>query len=313
VAHRRLLAALAAVYLIWGSTFLAIAIAIRTVPPLALSSLRYLLAGTIVLGVAWWREGAPRVSLRQLLDAGVVGFGLLAVGTGTIAWAEQRLHSGLAALLVATVPLWTVLLDRVVFGVRIGVATALGLAFGLGGVVLLVGGSAGKVDLLAAGAVVLSSLGWAGASLYARRRPLAGRPLTAAAWQMLLAGAVLGVGSAAFGEVPRIHPHAISPAAIGAFFYLVVVGSLVAYLAYLWLNANASPTVASTYAYVNPAVAVLLGWAALGESITGRTLLAGAAIVVAVVLSVGVRPLRARGTVHELPARVGEAAYDRAA
>ena len=132
---------------------------------------------------------------------------------------------------------------------------------------------------------------------------------------MLIAGALLGVASAAGGEVPRIHPASISPAAIAAFFYLVVVGSLVAYLAYLWLNAHATSSVASTYAYVNPAVAVLLGWAVLGESITSMTVVAAAAILAAVVLTVTAasRPVPAPGNVLRLPARRREPALERAA
>src|SRR6267378_2956941 len=145
---RRASLALATLYFVWGSTFVAVMIAIRSFPPLALSSLR--------------------ASPRELLDASIVGFGLLVVGTGTIAWAEQRLASGLTALLVATVPLWTVVLDRVVGRERVGLPVGVGLLFGLLGVGLLLQGG-GNVDLLAAGAIVLSSLAWAGCSLYARR------------------------------------------------------------------------------------------------------------------------------------------------
>jgi len=309
---RRIAAALAALYFVWGSTFVAVMIALRSFPPLTLSSLRYLLAGLVVLAWARRKEGPLRVSARELLDASVVGFGLLVVGTGTIAWAEQRLASGLTAMLVATVPLWTVVLERMVLRERVGLATGLGLVAGLGGVGLLLQGG-GSVDLLAAGAIVISSLAWAGASLYARRTTLGARPLTATGLQMVTAAGLLAVASAAGGELGRIQPERISAVSAGAFVYLAVVGSLVGYLCYVWLNANAPSTLVSTYAYVNPAVAVVLGWLLLGEEIGLRTLLAGAAILAAVMLIVTAKSAPARAKVVQLPARIRDAALERAA
>lgn len=310
---RRAAAALGTLYVVWGSTFVAIVVAIRSVPPLALSSARYGLAGVLVLLWARRTEGPLRVSLRQLLDSAVVGFGLLVVGTGTIAWAEQRLPSGLTALLVATVPLWTVVLDRVVGRDRVGLPVGLGLGFGLLGVALLLQGG-GHVDLVAAGAIVVSSLCWAVASRYARRTLRPDRPLTGAALQMLSASALLAVASATGGELGRLHPDRIGGTAVGAFLYLSLVGSLVGYLCFTWLNnGNAPATLVSTYAFVNPAVAVVLGWVVLGEGITGRTVLAGAAILVSVVLIVTAKSEPARAKVLRFPARVREAALQRAA
>jgi drug/metabolite transporter (DMT)-like permease len=309
---RRIAAALAALYLVWGSTFVAVMVAIRSIPPLFLSSARYGLAGLIVLAWARRREGPLRLSARELLDAAIVGFGLLVVGTGTIAWAEQRLASGLTALLVATVPLWTLALDRIVLRERVGVLTTLGLVAGMGGVALLVGGG-GRVDPVAAGAIVLSSLCWAAGSLYARRRTLGGRPLTFAGLQMVTAAFLLAVGGAAGGEGAQLHPERISLASWGAFAYLFTVGSLVGYLCYIWLNDNAPAPLVSTYAYVNPAVAVVLGWLLLGETVSGRTLAAGGAILASVVLTVTARSGAARAKVLSLPARVREAALARAA
>ena len=285
-------------------------VGIRSVPPLALTSLRYGLAGALVLVWARRKEGPLRASPRGLLDASIAGFGMLVVGTGTIAWAEQRISSGLAALLVATVPLWTVVLDRLVNGVRIGLVTWLGLGAGLFGVALLLNGG-GSVSVVASGAVVLASLGWAGASLYARRTAPGGRPLTTAGLQMLTAAGLLAVASLAGGEYARFH--ALTFAVGGAFAYLVVVGSIVAFLSYTWLNANAPPALVSTYAYVNPAVAVLLGWLLLGEHVGARTAVAGLAILASVVLIVTARSPRARATVLQFPARVREAALSRAA
>jgi drug/metabolite transporter (DMT)-like permease len=307
---RRVAAALGGLYVIWGSTFVAVMVGIRSIPPLALTSLRYGLAGALVLAWARRREGPLHASPRALLDAGIAGFGMLVVGTGTIAWAEQRISSGLAALLVATVPLWTVVLERLVNGVRIGAVTLLGLALGLLGVGLLLRGG-GSVDVVASGAVVLASLGWAGASLYARRTAPEGRPLTAAGLQMVTAAALLAVGSVTGGEFARFRPPTLP--VLGAFAYLVIVGSVVAYVSYSWLNHSAPPALVSTYAYVNPAVAVLLGWLLLGEHVTGRTGLAGMAILASVLLIVTSRSARARATVLRLPARVREAALSRAA
>jgi drug/metabolite transporter (DMT)-like permease len=309
---RRVAVALGGLYFIWGSTFVAVMIGIRSVPPLALTSFRYGLAGGLVLLWARRREGPLRVTMRQLMDAAIVGFGLLVVGTGTIAWSEQRIPSGLAALLVATVPLWTVVLERVVHGVRVGLVTTLGLVAGLIGVALLLQGG-GSVDVVAATAVVVSSLGWAGASLYARRTTLEARPLASAGLQMVAAAGLLAVASATSGELGRVHPERITAASGGAFAYLVVVGSIVGYLAYSWLNRNAPAPLVSTYAYVNPAVAVLLGWLLLGEAIGVRTVLSGAAILTSVVLIVTARSPRARATVLRFPARAREAALSRAA
>jgi len=309
---RRATLPLAAIYLVWGSTFVAVMIAIRSFPPLALSSLRYALAGALVLAWARRREGPIRASSCELLDMSIIAFGLLVVGTGTIAWAEQRIPSGLAALLVATVPLWTIVLDRAVGGQRVGLPVVLGLLFGLLGVGLLVQGG-GSVDPVAAGAIVLSSLLWAAGARYARGRSLTGRPLTSAGLQMVAASALLAIASCAGGEPAHLDVGAISTEALGAFLYLALVGSILAFLCFTWLNAHMSPTLVSTYAFVNPAVAVVLGWAILGEPIGVRTLLAGAAILVSVVLIVTARSEPARAKVLRLPMRVRDAALQRAA
>jgi drug/metabolite transporter (DMT)-like permease len=310
---RRASLALATIYLVWGSTFVAVMVAIRSFPPLALSSLRYALAGSLVLLWARRKEGPLRVSARDLLDCAIVGFGLLVVGTGTISWAEQRIPSGLTALLVATVPLWTVLVGRVFGREQVGFPVALGLLFGLAGVGLLLRGGGG-VDLVAAGAVVVSSLVWAVTAHYARRTRLGdAAPLTSAGFQMLAAGVLLAVASGSAGEPGRIHLGAVSPVGVGAFLYLALAGSILAFLSFTWLNANVAPTLVSTYAFVNPAVAVVLGWAILGEGIGGRTLLAGAAILVSVVLIVTGKSEPARAKVLRLPARLRDAAFERAA
>lgn len=225
--------------------------------------------------------------------ASVTAVGLILVGSGGIAWSEQRLDSGIAALLGSSMPLWIALLDRAVFGSRLSSAAILGLGVGLGGVSVLVGPSGnGGIDTIGVAAILVSSLGWAAGSLYARSSSRPGPPLQAAGMQMLAGGAMLGVAGVATGELGRLG--AVSATSLGALAYLVVVGSLVAYPLYGWLLRSAPTKIVSTHAYVNPAVAVLLGWALLGERLSPATLVAGLAILASVVLIVTARAGRKR-------------------
>jgi drug/metabolite transporter (DMT)-like permease len=308
---------LVAIYLIWGSTYLAVMVAIRTMPPLLMSSVRFLVAGAVLY--VWARRREPGGSVapdgRQWLAAGTTGFALLLIGSGGVAWAEQRLDSGVAALLGASIPLWIALLDRLVFGSRLSRGAMVGLGIGLAGVFVLVGPASNGVNLVGAVAVLLSSLAWAAGSLNARSAPLPRAPLLAAGMQMLAGGALLGVAGIAAGEVPRVRLEAVSPASFGAFAYLVVAGALVAYPLYTWLLRNAPTRVVTTHAYVNPAVAVLLGWAVLAEPLTSSTLVAAGAIVASVLLIVGSRAVPSRGRVLPFPGvrRNTEPALDQAA
>ncbi|HET8529369.1 MAG TPA: EamA family transporter [Gaiellaceae bacterium] len=275
----KLVAALLTVYVVWGSTFLAIAVADRTLPPFLMLAGRFLLAGAVLY---WWarRRGAERPTARQWGAAAAVGAALLVLDTGGVAWAEQRLASGVTALLVASVALFIVLLDRVCFGVRIAGNTALGIAVGLGGVGLLVG-SGGHVDPLGAAVVLGASFAWAAGSAYARVAPLPKDTLLSAAMQMVTAGVGLTAASAVAGERVTRLPSAVS---LSAFAFLVVFGSLLAFTAYGWLLRNAPTPLVSTYAYVNPAVAVFLGWLLVGEHVGVRELLAGLVILCSVAL-----------------------------
>src|SRR3954449_8413727 len=277
-------AALLIVYVVWGSTYLAIAVADRTLPPLLMLSARFGLAGAILYAWSAWRGdvAAARLGRREWTAATIVGGLLLFVDTGGIAWAEQRVASGLTALLVATVPLFTALLDRTFFGVRLSLGALAGIAAGLLGVALLVGQSA-NVDPVGAAVILAAALAWAGGSAYGRVAPLPQAPFLSAAMQMLCAAALLAITGTATGEVGRVHPAAISAGSAVAFLYLVVLGSIVAFTAYGWLlRSGASSVLVSTYAYVNPAVAVLLGWAFAGEAVGGRELAAGAVVVASV-------------------------------
>jgi len=279
-------AALSTIYVVWGSTYLAIMVAIRTLPPLLMSSIRFLIAGAILYVVAA-RRGAGRPTLGQWTAAGLVGAGLLLVGNGGVAWSEQRIDSGVAALLVATIPLWIAVFDGV-FGRRhLSVAHVAGLVAGLGGVALLVGSPGGGIDWVGAVGCLVAALGWAAGSVYARGAGVSSDLLLAAGMQMLVGGALLAVAGLGTGEASALRTP--SPASLGALAYLVVVGSLVAYSAYVWLLKSAPISTVSTYAFVNPIVAVALGAVFLHEPITLRILAASAAIVVSVALIVTAR------------------------
>jgi drug/metabolite transporter (DMT)-like permease len=283
----KLAAALVTVYLVWGSTYLAIAVANRTLPPLLMLSVRFLIAGALLYGWSLSRGdvAAERPGRRQWGAAAVVGGLLLVVDTGGVAWAELRVPSGIAALLVATVPVFIALLDRAIFGVRLGFGAVAGISTGLVGVAILVGPS-GKLDALGAAVILVASLAWAAGSVYARVAPLPRRPVLTAAMQMLCAGVLLAVAGLAMGEGSRIHLGAISAASLGAVAFLIVFGSLIAFTAYAWLLKNAPTSLLSTYAYVNPAVAVFLGWAFAGEHVGGKELVSGLVILSSIAMLV---------------------------
>jgi drug/metabolite transporter (DMT)-like permease len=296
----RIAAALLVVYVVWGSTYLGMLLAIRTIPVFLMAGVRFLLAGSILYVWASRREGGPRPALRQWGAAAVVGLLLFGVGNTAVAWAEKRVATGVASLVIATVPLWMALFDRIACGRRLGGNAVVGLAVGFGGAALLAwptGG--GRVDAVGAIVLVGSAAAWAAGSLRARRPTLRGRPLTGTAMQMLVAGALLLGVSAASGEPQRVHH--VSATSVLAIGYLIVFGSILAFSAYAWLLRNARTSLVSTYAYVNPLVAVFLGWAIENEAVTVRTLLAGAIILAAVAL-IGT-PSRVRERLAALPAR----------
>ena len=276
--------ALGIVYSVWGSTYFAIAVADRTLPPLLMLAVRFALAGGLLYGWSAWRGdvASARLGRREWTAAAVVGGLLLFVDTGGVAWAEQRVASGMTALLIAVVPLFTALLDRTFFGVRLSLGALAGIAMGLFGVALLVGQSA-HIDALGAAVILVAALAWAAGSAYGRVAPLPRAPFLSAAMQMLCAAAFLAIAGAGMGELGRVHPAAISAGSLAAFGFLVVFGSIVAFTAYGWLLRSGTPSVVvSTYAYVNPGVAVLLGWLFAGEAVGGRELAAGAIILASV-------------------------------
>jgi drug/metabolite transporter (DMT)-like permease len=291
-------AALATIYLVWGSTYLAIRVTDRTMPPLLMSSVRFLIAGTALYAFA--SRGRARPTLRQWGSAAIVGAALLLIGNGGVAWAETRLESGLAALIVAIIPLWVALMDRAFFGRRLSPVAIAGLVVGFAGVALLVRPGGGG-DVVAMLALVGTTAAWAGGSLYARGAALPESPLLSASMQMLAAAVFLGVAGLASGEATGIHADTFSTKPLIAFVYLVVVGSLIAFSAYAWLLKNVRISIVSTYAFVNPVVAVALGTVFLNETIGWTTVIAGAAIVVAVVSIVTARAPRRKPVVGEVP------------
>ena len=277
--------ALGAVYVIWGSTYLAILFAIETIPPFLMAATRYLTAG--VLLYTWARlRGAPRPKLLHWRSAFIVGAFLLLVGNGGVVWAEQRIDSGLAALLISTEPIWIVVLVWLRSGrQRPNLRVIAGMLLGFIGLVMLVrpSGSAG-IDLLGAAAVVLASLSWAWGSLYGQRAPFPDSPLAATGMQMLGGGALLMIASTLTGEPARFALSEVSLRSALSVGYLIVFGAIVAFTAYVWLMRVAPPVLVSTYAYVNPVVAVLLGWAFAGEPLTAGTLISAAVILAGVAL-----------------------------
>ncbi len=277
-----------AIYTIWGSTYLAIRIAIETLPPFLMAGIRFLIAGA-GLYLWTWLRGASRPTWPNWKAAAIVGGLLLLGGNGGVVWAEQVVPSGLTAVLITTVPLWMVLLEwKRNNGVRPAPQVSLGLVLGFSGVVFLVGpqelAGTGIIDRVGAVVLILASLFWAIGSLYSRKASLPSSPLQSTAMEMLTGGALLLAAGLLTNEWAVFQPSATSTRSIIAMAYLVVFGSLVGFTSYIFLLKNSPPSKVSTYAYVNPVIAVLLGWALAQEQLTPRTLLAAAVIVTAVVV-----------------------------
>lgn len=283
----RLLAAFAALYVIWGSTYLFIRFAVETLPPFIMAGGRFAVAGAILYAWARFRGGATPTR-AEARSAAIAGLFLLLGGNGAVVWAEQRVPSGVTALLVATLPVWLVLLDWVrPGGLRPRAGVFAGLALGLAGLALLVGPgtlASDRADPVGAGVLIVGSILWATGSLYVRHAPRPSSAVVANAVQMLAGGAaLLAVGTAA-GELSRLDLAAASARSLLSLLYLVVAGSLIGFTAYTYLLRVSTPARVSTYAYVNPIVAVFLGWAFAGEQVTGRTFMAAAVILAGVAI-----------------------------
>ena len=284
-----ILSAFAALYLIWGSTYLAILFAIDTIPPLLMAGTRFLLAGFIMFAIARW-QGAPIGSLANWRTALIIGACLLLGGNGGVTLAEQYVSSGLASVMVATVPIYIALLAW-----WSGIAPKpspivwLGLAGGFVGVAILIGPALApstNEDHTGLGMLILlcSSFIWSVGSIYSRKAKSASPPFLLAGQQMICGGALLMLGGLIMGEHHRFDASRISLLSLGSFAYLVIIGALVGYTAYIFLLRHCDPSKVATYAYVNPIVAVILGALFAGETLTGRAVLAAGLIIGSVAL-----------------------------
>ena len=281
------IAAFAAIYIIWGSTYLAIRVAIDTIPPFLMAAARFLIAGAILYG--WARaRGAERPAAASWRAATILGALFLLLGNGGVVWAEQRVPSGIAAVLVALLPIWTAIIEWIrPPGKRPTAGVTAGLVTGFAGVALLLApgvGSGAQVDLVGGVVLILASLSWAYAGIISKGMPLPESAALSSGMQMLAGGALLTLAALATGEPARVDVAAISFRSAAAFVYLITFGSLIGFSAFAWLLRVTTPGRVATYAYVNPIVAVFLGWLILGEPLATRDIVAAAIIVGGVVL-----------------------------
>ena len=283
-----LFAAFAAVYLIWGSTFLAIRIGDESFPPLLVAGIRHFTFGVIAFPILLWKTKA-KPTWAEWRSTIVTGFLLLAVGNGGVCLAEERVPSGIAALLVATVSLWMVLIDWLrPGGTRPVPRVIVGLVLGFAGLALLVGpknlGGSGRIDSIGVAILGVGSFAWACGSIYAKHSRMPSSPLLGSAMQSLTGGAILWIAGGLQGEIGALHLAAVTARSWIAVTYLVCFGSMIGFSSYLYILKHSTATRVATYAFVNPVVALFLGWLFLHESITLRTILAEAVILAAVLL-----------------------------
>lgn len=300
-----IISAFCAVYILWGSTYLAIRFAIETIPPFLMAGIRFLIAGSLLYGWTRWR-GASKPRAIHWRSAAIIGGLMLFLGNGGVTWAEQVIPSGVAALLVATVPMWIVLIDRLWHrAARPSPRIMVGLAIGVIGAGVLTSpvGVSGTTEVhpLGALALLIATISWAFGSLYSRKAPLPSSPLLGTGMEMLAGGLFLCFLAVTTGELHHVHLSALSFKSLSSLGYLVVFGSLVGFTSYIWLLRVTPAAHVSTYAFVNPVIAMFLGWAIAGEALTLRTLLAAGIIVIAVFLIVTSGPRRrssSRPSVH---------------
>lgn len=291
-----LILAFAAIYLIWGSTYLGIRIAVETLPPFLMAGVRFLVAGGIMAGVLALTRGF-KATPQQWRDNAIIGGFLLLGGNGLVSWAEQKIPSGIATLMVSVGPVFIVLLDWLVLvvakdgqrGTRPTLLTFLGLGLGFVGLALLVGpnvvdGGVGHLDSMGLVALLAACLFWGIGSLFTRYARDPAEPFTGSAIQMICGGGWLLLVSVLAGEPFHFDPAAVSARSIIAWVYLAGVGSLIGFTTFVWLMKHSTPSKVSTYAYVNPIVAVFLGWLVLHEPVSPRIFVAAAVIVAGVAI-----------------------------
>ena len=280
--------AFAIIYFVWGSTYLAIRVGVREVPPFLLAAMRFLAAGVVLCGWTIARGERPPSS-REWASASILAVLIFVLDYGLLFWAEQRVPSGIAAVMMATIPVFMALSEIVLLRTqRLTLRLALALLIGMGGVASLMtrslhlGGA--PIDTLGAVALMVASLSWSISSALTRKLPLPSSKVMSSGAQMLAGGIFLTLAAAALGEFRNFHPSTVSSGAWLALVYLIVAGSIVAFTAYVWLIHHESPTKVGTYAYVNPVVAVLLGYFMGGEALGLRTILGTLCVLIAVVM-----------------------------
>jgi len=282
------LLAFAIIYFVWGSTFLAIRVGVREVPPFLLAAMRFVIAG-VALYLWMIARGERSPSARQWGSVSVLAILIFVIDYGLLFWAEQRVPSGLAAVMMATIPVFMALSEIVFLHTqRLTVRLALALLVGIGGVVVLVGRSlnlgGAPIDPTGAVALIVAAIAFAISSSLSRKLPLPPSKVMSSGTQMLAGGVFLGIASAVLGEFSSFHPWTVSRAAWFSLLYLIVAGSIVAFTAYVWLIHHESPTKVGTYAYVNPVVAVIIGYFLGGETLGPRTILGTAFVLISVVV-----------------------------
>ena len=299
------LLAFAIIYLVWGSTFLAIRIGVAEVPPFLLAALRFLIAGLVLYGWAILRR-EPMPSRQQWKSISLMAVLIFVFDYGLLFWAEQRVPSGIAAVMIALSPAFTALSEMVILGTqRLTLRLALALGIGLGGVALLMTDSlnlgGAPVDRLGALALIFAAVSWSVAAALARKLPLPSSKVMSSGAQMLVGGAFLALAAVGLGELGGFDPGAVSLRAWLSLLYLIVPGSIIAFTAYVWLLQRESPTKVGTFAYVNPVVAVLLGYFLADEALDARTVLGTACVLVSVVVITTTRGVTASPKGEAIP------------
>lgn len=290
------LSAFAIIYFVWGSTFLAIRVGVREVPPFLLAALRFLAAGSVLYGwMAARRERSP--SGRQWMSIFLLALLIFVGDYGLVFWAEQRVRSGLTAVMMATIPVFMALSEIIFLRTqKLTVRLALALLIGIAGVAVLVSRSlnlgGAPIDTAGAVALIIAAMSWSIASALTRKLPLPASKAMSSGAQMLAGGILLTLAAALFGEFRDFHPRTVSLAAWLSLLYLIVAGSILAFTAYVWLIHHESPTTVGTYAYVNPVVAVVLGYFLLGEALGLRSILGTLFVLVSVVVITTARGAR---------------------
>ena len=292
----KVLLAFAIIYFVWGSTFLAIRIGVHEVPPFLFAAMRFFIAGIALY--AWMRlKGTPNPSLRQWVAATLLAICIFVVDYGCLFWAEQRVPSGIAAVMLATIPVFMTLSEILILRTqKLTARLALALLVGIAGVAVLVSHSVSfgeaPIDPKGAMALVIASISWSIASSLTRKLPLPESKAMSAAAQMLTGGIMLGLVAAAFGNFREFHIQTMSRGAWFALAYLIVAGSIIGFTAYVWLIHHQSPTKVGTYAYVNPVVAVTVGYFLGGETVGPRTILGTLLVLVSVIVITTTRTKR---------------------